>query len=163
MKYASIFLLFTLISCHTPKRATLDTGREFNTSYRWQRAIVPVLFSGMSGAAYGVHETVVHHPDRIPDSWSAQFWDNRVSWRNKYKYGNPQHGPAYPGSTTLFVWTTDAKHLFGSLHRSTLFGAGICIGIGTRRPVWHYVADAGISFLAFTAGFHGSYSLIFRK
>lgn len=162
MKVLLFFLLVFFCACSAPKRAALDTGREFNTSYRWQRAIAPVLLSGVSGAAYGVHETVVHHPDRIPASWGPQFWDNRVSWRNKYRGGNPEHGPAYFGSTTVFAWTTDAKHLFGSLHRATLFGAGISVGIGQRRPVWHYVLDAGISFVAFSTGFHGTYSILFR-
>lgn len=160
MRYAGLFSLLLLFACSGPKHGQLDTGREFN--YRWQRGVAPSLLSGVSGAAYGVHETVVHHPDRIPESWNMQFWDNRLSWRNKYKYGQPENGPAYLGSTNVLVWTTDAKHLFGTLHRSTLFGAGVCIGIGQRRPAWHYLLDAGISFLAFSAGFHATYSLCFR-
>ncbi len=162
MRYVAIFLLLPIAACHTPRRATIDTGREINSSYRWQRAIAPVLLSGISGAAYGVHETVVHHPDRIPASWAPRFWDNRVSWRNKYRHGTPEHGPAYFGSTTVFAWTTDAKHLFGTLHRATLFGAGISVGIGKRRPVWHYALDAGLSFVAFTVGFHSAYTFYFN-
>lgn len=130
--------------------------------YEWKRAVWPASFSFVSGAAWGVHETVVHHPDRLPVGWNRQWWDGRVSWRNKYRNGDPGQGPAYFGSTTFLVWTTDAKHLFGSVHRWTFFAAGVTVTIGERRPWWHYAVDAGVSFVAFSVGFHGVYSAGFR-
>lgn len=116
-----------------------------------------------SGAAWGVHETVVHHPNRIPSGWNRQFWDNRESWRNKYAGGDPEGGAKYFGSTTFLAWATDAKHLFATAHRVTLFGAGAMLTIGEKRPLWHYAVNAGISFLAFSAGFHLAYTIGFRK
>ncbi len=40
------------------------------------------------------------------------WWDKNTSWRNKWKLGEPANGPAFPGSTTIFVWVTDGWHLF---------------------------------------------------
>lgn len=39
------------------------------------------------------------------------FWNPAVSWRNKYKNRVPERGPRFPGSTTVFVFLTDAWHL----------------------------------------------------
>lgn len=158
--FALLIALSALTSCAPSNKIKVVDGRYI--TYRWQRAVAPALLAGVAGACWGVHETVVHHPDRIPDGWNKRFW-GPDSWRNKYKGGDPSRGAAFPGSTTVLVWTTDAKHLFGSMHRVTMFGAGMTISLGEPRPVWHYLADAGISFLAFSAGFHGTYSLAFQK
>ena len=41
-----------------------------------------------------------------------QFFDGYLSWRNKYKNGNPLDGRKFFGSTTFLVWLTDGWHLF---------------------------------------------------
>lgn len=151
-----------LNGCAAPRPAApVQTG--YPGKYSVTHTIVPASLALASGAAWGLHETSVHHADRIPAGWNRSFWDGRISWRNKYAGGNPDQGPKFPGSTTFLAWTTDAKHLFGTIHRGALFGAGVTIGIGQRRPAWHYLADAGISFAAFTLGFHSIYTLFFNK
>lgn len=131
---------------------------------RYQPRYASFVLSAVSGASWGIHETSVHHPNRFPESWNKQFWDNSLSWRNKYQDGNPTMGPKYWGSTSFLAWTTDAKHLFGTVHRGTLFAAGLTITIGEKqkRKWWHYAADIGLSYLAYTGGFHATYSLAFR-
>lgn len=170
MRYL-IFIAIFLISCTSQKRV-VSTGYvsasgmqahvvDGKKRYDVRKAILPASLAMVSGAAWGFHETSVHHADRIPDSWNQQYWDGRISWRNKYKDGNPDLGPRFPGSTTVLAWTTDAKHLFGTAHRATLFASGVTITIGERRPVWHYLADVGISFAAFSIGFHSVYTVGF--
>jgi hypothetical protein len=119
------------------------------------------LIGFTAGAAWGIHETSVNWPDRIPPSWNEHFWDNRVSWENKYKRG--EYGqllqpltPKFFGSTSFLVATTDAKHLFASVHRWGMLGTGVSIGIGEKRKLWHYAADIGITALAYGAGFQVS-------
>jgi hypothetical protein len=129
--------------------------------YNWKNAVIPAALSFASGMAWGFHETSVHHPSRYPDTWNRRFWDNSVSWTNKYRAGDPAQGEAFLGSTTFLAWTTDAKHLFGTVHRGTLFAAGVTLTIGQKRPWWHYIADAGISYAAFATGFHSIYSITF--
>ena len=137
----------------------------YGQKYNYRKAVAPASFALVSGAAYGFHETSVHHPDRYPAGWNANFWDNRISWRNKYYQNDPANGAKYLGSTTFLAWTTDSKHLFGTVHRVTLFGAGVSAGIvynrGERRKWWHYAVDAAITYAAFTVGFHSIYSLAF--
>ena len=100
---------------------------------RYQPRYASFVLSAVSGASWGIHETSVHHPNRFPESWNKQFWDNSLSWRNKYQDGNPTMGPKYWGSTSFLAWTTDAKHLFGTVHRGTLFAAGLTITIGENK------------------------------
>jgi hypothetical protein len=155
MRPLLIFSLLVCCACTAPRKA-------HNTQQPYRPRLAPIGLALASGAAYGVHETVVHHPHLIPGAWNKQWWDGTVSWRNKYRNGDPDMGPKFPLSTTALVWTTDAKHLFGSVHRATLFGAGVTLTLGEKRPVWHYLADAGLSFAAFSTGFHGVYTIGFK-
>jgi len=117
-------------------------------------------FGFIGGAAMGIHETAVHKPWNFPESWNAQYWDNSLSHTNKYKNGDKLQGPKFPLSTSLLVWTTDAKHLSGTIHRAAILGAGITIGIGAsnRLPWWHYAADAVLGFAAYSTAFHLGYT-----
>lgn len=54
------------------------------------------------------------------NSW---FWCPELSWRNKYKDGNPIYGEKFLGSTTIFVSLTDAWHLFKILRNLALFSS----------------------------------------
>lgn len=61
----------------------------------------------------------------------------------------------------IFVgFPADDARLFGTGHRAFMFGAGVTLTLGEKRHWSHYVADAGISFLAYSAGFHLWYSSI---
>lgn len=68
----------------------------------------------IKGYARGVNEITTHgwlnykyrHPNTNP------MWSNpKVSALNKYKNRDPQQGPAFFGSTTVFVMFTDKYHL----------------------------------------------------
>ena len=41
---------------------------------------------------------------------NQQFWNPRLSWRNKWRNGNKEDGPKFFLSSTLLVFTTDAWH-----------------------------------------------------
>lgn len=164
-----LLLLFAAIiilsGCSTTKSTNLDNGLdEFRSSYNWKRPAMGAGLACVSGATWGLHETLVHHYSRFDARFpnaKQDFWNPQYSWRNKYKQGNPDLGPAYLGSTTFLAWTTDAKHLAGSLHRQTVFFSAVAITFGERRPLWHYLLDAGISFVGFSIGFHSVYSWYF--
>jgi hypothetical protein len=51
------------------------------------------------------------------------FWDPSISWRNKYKDGDPQKGPKFFLSNTLFVGVTDAWHFFKLLRNLFIFSS----------------------------------------
>lgn len=55
------------------------------------------------------------------------FWDPLLSHLNKYKNGDPTQGPRFFGSTTFFVWTTDAWHLFQMIN-SLFYTVAVTLG-----------------------------------
>jgi hypothetical protein len=157
MKKAIIILL--LFAAITSASAQIFLSDPHPPKYSLKHAVLPASLAFAAGASWGFHETSVNWPDRIPDSWNQQFWDGRISWRNKYKNGATWQPPLklepkFWGSTTFLAWTTDSKHLFALTHRWSQLGAGIAIGVGKKRPWWHYGLDVAISAAAYTAGFY---------
>ena len=126
--------------------------------YNWKRAGIVAGFGVIGGVAYGTHETAVHKPWNFPSSWNPQYWNASKSWTNKYWHGDKANGPKFPGSTGPLVMFTDAKHLSSTIHRAALIGAGMTIGLGERRPIWHYAVDLCIGFAAYSLGFHACYT-----
>jgi len=51
----------------------------------------------------------------LRDDKIRNWFNPTESWKNKYKDKDVLKGPAFFGSTTIFVWTTDAWHFFQSL------------------------------------------------
>jgi hypothetical protein len=49
------------------------------------------------------------------------FWNPELSWKNKYKDGDPMKGPKFLFSTTLFVALTDGWHTMKLLRNVLLF------------------------------------------
>ena len=84
-----------------------------------------------------------------------QFWNPAISWKSKYKNGNSSIGPAFIGSTTIFVFLTDGWHLMkffrnlfiflgmfcACIHVDTLINTIICVALS--RIIY------GLSFTAF--------------
>ena len=131
----------------------------FSQPYNWKRAILPASLSFASGAAWGLNQTLEHHNDRffrVFPGANPRFW-GPDSWKNKYNGFNPENG-----RNGKLIWLTDGKHLTASLNQVFAFGAGVSIGIGQKRKWWHYVADAGLSFAAYSAGNVLTYNLLFR-
>ena len=62
-----------------------------------------------------VMDTLAHHyPTSIFTKWNPQFWNPKISWKNKYKAGRKSNGPAFFLSTGILVAFTDAWHFFKS-------------------------------------------------
>jgi len=80
--------------------------------------LIVVLLIILSGICKGIQDQTMFHWGL---SWTKYlkglFWNPLISWKNKYKNGDPKQGPKFWGSTTLLVGFTDAWHLFGSVSR----------------------------------------------
>ena len=86
--------------------------------------LILTIFAGLSEA---VMDTLQFHFYKSPFvKYNPQFWNPQLSWRNKYKKGDPALGPKFPGSTTIFVSLTDGWHLFKLLRNLFLF-VGLCL------------------------------------
>jgi len=119
---------------------------------------VPALaFSAVSGASWGLNQTLNHHPDRFfrrfPGA-SYRFFGPE-SWRNKYWQFDPEQG-----RNNVPIWFTDAKHLTASGSHVSAYCAGLTITIGRKKPAWHYAFDLGLSFVSFTIGNYFTYEAL---
>lgn len=123
--------------------------------------IAPLALSFAAGAAWGLHEKTAHHWDkfrqRFPNA-SWMFWNPAMSWKSKYVGGNPNNG-----RTKTPIWFTDAAHLIATINQTAIFGAGVTIAIGGHREWWHYAADAGLSFLAYSIGNELTFNWLYKK
>lgn len=126
-----------------------------------ERRVLTFSLAAAAGGFWGLHEVLTHryaafqhvHPRANP-----QWWNPAESWRNKYRNGDPEQG-----RTGWPVQVTDAKHLLMLAHNTTLFGAGVSVSIGgKRRKWWQYVADAGASLAAYSAGNFLIYNILYR-
>lgn len=141
----------------TPAASTF----KFNTNaipYKWGLGF-------LSGAARGLNQVIAFHPDRFfarhPNA-NRQYWDNRISWRNKHKNGNPEEGPAFPFSRSAMVFLTDGLHMSGTASNVTgVVSLSIPLYSGSGKKFKHYAAEAGFSVVGYWMGFPAVYNLWF--
>lgn len=116
--------------------------------YNWKKALIPAGMSFLAGAAWGTHEATMHHWPEVARKYpnlNPKFWNPAIS------HTMPE----------VMGYKFDAKHLLASGNQVLLFGAGLTITIGERRPGWHHLADIGISAVAYSLGNFATYNLIF--
>ena len=100
--------------------------------------ILLFIFVFIAGVAKACMDTLqFHYGNSIffcsPSNKLDNYFDASVSWRNKYKNGNPEDGPKFIGSTTIFVFLTDGWHLF-----QAIFLAFIFLSIVFYVPILNY-------------------------
>ena len=79
----------------------------------------------ISGIAFGYNQAITHHHYGRRD----KFIDVEISFMNKYKdFAHGDLSPAYLGSKTWLVWTTDALHLSSSINMVG-FASGITLNV----------------------------------
>lgn len=61
-----------------------------------------------------------HFKESIFSDLNVNWWNPRISWKNKYKNGSITI-PRFFGSTTFLVWITDAWHLFQMIMLNCFF------------------------------------------
>ena len=87
------------------------------------------------------------------------FWDPIISWKNKYKNGDPKKGPKFPLSTTLLVGLTDGWHFFKLLRNLFLF-VGILLLVLSLNGFWVSLLWVSVSRFLFGIFFTLFYSKI---
>ena len=68
----------------------------------------------LMGISEAVMDTLQFHffKSKFSNFKKQLFWDPTISWKNKYKNGDPKQGPKFSFSTTLLVGLTDGWHFF---------------------------------------------------
>jgi len=114
----------------------------------------------VAGGAKGFNETLQFNykifEKTFPDA-NKQWFDPKVSWRNKYEGGNPDNGAKSFLSTSVFVMFTDQYHLNNFIQKTAIMTA-LVIKIGEpKKPFRHYVYDLLWYTMCYQAGFAAAY------
>jgi len=90
-------------------------------------------------------------------SFGNQFWDNSVSWANKWKNKDPKQGELFIGSSTIFVTFMDGWHLVKFVWVIHIFAA-----IVFYSPITDYlIIDILLYYLIYGIG-HEVFSRLIR-
>ena len=97
-----------------------------------------VALLALAGVGRAFSDAQAHGSTRLT-AWFPR-WAGPHSWANKYRNGDPAQGPAFWGSTTLFVLATDCWHLMNAVTGAALDAAVLVAG----WPVYRWYAVAAI-------------------
>lgn len=91
---------------------------------------IGIILASIAGMSKAIMDKLQFHYHKCifkfdPVRYNQNFWDPTLSWSNKYKEGSMTE-PKFFGSTSYFVFLTDAWHLFQMLMLICLF-IGIAI------------------------------------
>lgn len=120
-----------------------------------------------AGAANGVMDHLWYHYEqhRIQPE---QYWNPKVSWKNKYRDYPEDTRAAFPFAKTALVWLTDGWHLMKHIMLLCISGAIVLLTsllirlhrVGAYNALFWFIVAWVITY-AFGMGFHVTYSLIF--
>ena len=120
-------LSFLLFACAAASNAVMDT-----LSFRYDKSV----FSGFR---------------------QSQGWlDPRVSWKNKWKNGDPAQGEAFALSSTALVAATDAWHFFKAVTIA-------CVALAVIVPFTQIFPLHWAAWLGVFVGLKLAYGLIFES
>jgi len=88
---------------------------------------------------------------------NEQFWDWRISWKNKWKGGSIRNGEKFWQSSRFLVWSTDGWHL-----AKALMLAFMSLAIVFYEPMYG-VLDAFIFCFVWGIVFEYSYNKLFKR
>ena len=115
----------------------------------------------LAGGCDGLAESVKFHyqsTDRKLNLNDNQ-WNPDISWRNKYKGGDPANGEKFLLSTRTLSFLTDGYHRTRAV-KNLFIGAGIAFKIGTKQKWYYYLLDIGSYSLAYGIGFNLTYEYL---
>lgn len=128
--------------------------------------IVGVLMFIASIANGIMDKLMFHFTTSIFKDKNPLFWNPSVSWKNKWKHGNKSEGEKFWGSSTIFVWTTDAWHLFKSIMMNSIRFSIVLLLLqlfdihGIKNSIIFAATFYVCIFLIQSFGFHLFYTLI---
>lgn len=121
-----------------------------------KKVVISSTLIGISGAFDGTAEYL-----KFNYNAPSQFWNPSLSWKNKWKNGDPLQGEKFWQSSRALVWTTDGYHLMRMGRNMFMVGA-IVINIGEKQKWYIYATEFLTYYLAYTTGFTISYELLKR-
>lgn len=130
---------------------------------KWKIDGNKILTGGLvlvAGSAKGFNETLQFNYKIFEKTFpgaNKQWFDPKVSWRNKYEGGDPDNGPKYFLSTSVLVMFTDQYHMNNFIFKTALMSA-LVIKLGEgKKPLKHYLYDLLFYTACYQAGFAATY------
>ncbi|MFN8291487.1 MAG: hypothetical protein U0U70_14615 [Chitinophagaceae bacterium] len=115
----------------------------------------------MAGAAKGFNETLQFHWKEFKrqfPSANPHWFNPMVSWKNKYKNGDPAAGPKSFLSTSVLIMFTDQYHLNNFLIRMS-WASALVIKIGEKKKpfrqyLWDFLYYSACNFAGFASTYY---------
>ncbi len=136
-------------------------GQKHKINFKEEIAPSSAMF--LAGVFNGVSQDLIFHYDEFENTFpnhNRQFWNPELSWRNKYKNGDPNQGRKFFGSTTFLVGTTDGYHAMLS-SRDIMIVTSISLS-GKPKSFKHFMKKTIIYTLSYGVGFELSYRRIIK-
>ena len=107
--------------------------------FKPRQHIAPAALFFLAGATDGLNQVISHQYPKFkkafPDA-NDRYWSPGISFMNKYKNRDPAQGERFWGSSSIFVFTTDAYHLTRFTEHLLLAGAvSVKINTGKEKMV----------------------------
>jgi len=105
--------------------------------------VIGLILVAISGIAEAIMDKLQFHYERtiFKNLKNQKFWNPEISWMNKWKEGDKNLGERFLGSSTIFVFLTDAWHFFKFIHNQTLFlGLLFISGLSLHYILWFVIA-----------------------
>jgi len=124
--------------------------------------MISILFFILAGICNAIMDKINFHWDEsiFKDSrfeqWSNPLYSYKNKWKNK---SNSLDGERFPGSSTIFVWTTDLSHLAQSLMISFFILGGIFYADGLIDVYETQCINTVIDFIIFKIVFSLTFEL----
>ena len=138
--------------------SSLFCSAQFLTAKEQKNILFTSALTMVSGAFDGTTEFLQYRY-----TGTSQFWQPDISWRNKWKNGDPLQGEKFWQSSRALVFVTDGYHLT-RMGRNLFAMTAIVVNIGDGKKQWYkYVIQFCVNYVAYTAGFSLMYDLILSK
>lgn len=116
--------------------------------------ILGFLLITFAAVSESIMDKIQFHYDKSifkNSKYNQLFWNPNESWKNKWK--EDLKTEKFIGSSTLFVFTTDAWHLFKFFRNTSLFIGLPLIAIGDKNVILSVVIGRVLYGLTFTLCF----------
>jgi|DEB0MinimDraft_10_1074344.scaffolds.fasta_scaffold00044_43 hypothetical protein len=110
----------------------------------------------------GNDKALFHYSKSIFKNFNPMFFNNDISWKNKWKNGDKEQGEKFPLSSTALVMFTDFYHLSNFFHTS-FFQLAIISVFFFSLPIFHenMWIMIGLNFILFKVVYGGVFTLFF--
>lgn len=118
--------------------------------------ILGLLFVAASSIAEAIMDKIQFHYDKSifsQDKYKQTFWNPNLSWVNKWKDDSAKE-EKFLGSSSIFVFTTDAWHLFKFFRNTFLFIGLPLLSFGSMNIILAAILARIIYGLVFTICFN---------